>query len=45
MVYFDSAKKLEVRSKWKGGRPRYSVRMFLTAVAAMETELRALPKV
>ena len=45
MVYFDTAKKLEVKSKWKGGRPRVSVRMFLDAMAAMETELRALPKV
>ena len=45
MVYFDTDKKLEVKSKWKGGRPRVSVRMLLTAVAAMETELRALPHV
>jgi len=45
MVYFDSDKKLEVRSKWKGGRPQVSIRMFLTALAAMEAELRALPHV
>jgi hypothetical protein len=45
MVYFDVDKKLEVKSKWKGGRPRASVRMLCEAIAAMETELRALPHV
>ena len=45
MVYFDDAKKLEVKSKWKGGRPRNSVRILCEALAAMEAELRALPQV
>ena len=43
--YFDAATKLVVRSKWKAGRPRVSVRMLCEEIAAMETELRALPKV
>lgn len=45
MVYFDTAKKLEVKRKWKGSRPKVSIRMLLEALAAMESELRSLPKV
>ena len=44
MVYFDATKLAEVKRKWKGARPRASVRFLCEAIAEMEVELRALPK-
>ena len=45
MVYFDAAKIDEAVGKWKSSRTKTSIRLFLESIAAMETELRALPKV
>lgn len=43
--YLTAAKRLEIKKKWKGSRPRVSLAMLLDEIVAWESYLRSLPKV